>query len=83
MAAADLSHLDAATAFSTDAGGHRILVGLTLQETEEHLRYIADRDAGQDTPAQVQRNRELHGKHEVARHFVALHRGPIEAPTLH
>ncbi len=64
----DLSHLDA-TAFA-DEGEEYVLVGLTPDETHEHLRYFADRDAGRDTPGQVMRNRYLHGKHEVARHLV-------------
>jgi hypothetical protein len=83
MSYADLSHLDSTTAFAVDDGGRRVLVGLTFDETEEHLRYVRDRDAGLDTPDQVQRNRELHGKHEVARHFVVLDRTTAAAPTFH
>jgi len=67
----DLSHLDSATAF-VDADDECLLVGLSVDETHEHLRYIADRDAGRDTQVQGLRNRYLHGKHEVARHLVAL-----------
>jgi hypothetical protein len=74
MSYGDLSHLDSATAFTTDSRGRRILVGLTFEETKEHLGYICDRDFGRDRPDQVQRNRELHGKHEVTRHFIVLDR---------
>jgi len=69
----DLSHFDTDTAFA-QADGECMLVGLTEDETHEHLRYITDRDAGRDTQAQGQRNRFLHGKHEVARHLVTLDR---------
>jgi hypothetical protein len=83
MPYADLSHLDSTTAFALDGGGRRTLVGLTFEETEEHLGYICDRDAGLDTPDQVQRNRELHGKHEVARHFIVLDLAAFGSPILH
>lgn len=69
----NLSHLDP-TAFSEE-GGECILVGLTIDETHEHLRYFSDRDAGRDTSSQVRRNRYLHGKHEVARHLMLLRSG--------
>lgn len=84
MQGTDLSQFDSATAFATDGAGRRVLVGLTFEETEEHLRYISDRDMGADTRAQVQRNRELHGRHEVARHFLVLDGATgLAAITLH
>ena len=73
MQSIDLSHLDPETAF-VDEDGDCLLVGLTADETHEHVRYIADRDARCDTRAQALRNRYLHGKHEVARHLVTLDR---------
>jgi len=69
----DLSHLDSTTAF-VESDGECLLVGLSVDETHEHLAYFADRDAGRDTQVQALRNRYLHGKHEVARHLVALDR---------
>jgi hypothetical protein len=84
MTSADLSHLDSATAFAADNQGRRVLVGLTYEETQEHIRYIMDRDSGADTPGQVRRNRELHGKHEVARHLLIIDNGGrIASRTLH
>lgn len=84
MTPIDLSHLDSATAFAADSQGRRVLVGLTFEETEEHMRYISDRDSGVDTPSQVGRNRELHGKHEVARHLLILDNGGrIRSFTVH
>jgi len=70
MRSIDLSHLDPTALAEQD--GECVLVGLTIDETHEHLRYFADRDAGRDRPAQVMRNRYLHGKHEVARHLRVL-----------
>jgi hypothetical protein len=56
---------------TTDSAGNEMMVGLTLAESLEYLRYVRDMTPGKgaDTDA-ADRYLELHEKHELARKTV-------------
>ncbi len=65
-----MSEIDEMRAWSTDANGHPIRVGLTLEETAEYTSLQARRLAGM--PSDQQRWLDLYDKHERVRLAVVM-----------
>lgn len=62
--------------FSVDADGHRVLIGLTRAESEEHVRLMALVADDRASEAQLNRYGELESKHVYARAWRDASRKP-------
>lgn len=64
---AEREFLDGMRAITLDEGGHEIFVGLTAEDSLVYLALSRRDQKGRLAGAELDRFRELHGRHEAAR----------------